>query len=107
MTSASATTTDSFTADVLRSDKLVLVDFWAEWCPPCRMVSPVLEEIADEHADRLKVVKVDVDTYPELSVAYDVLGLPTMALFSGGELVHKIVGARPKAMILKELAAYL
>jgi thioredoxin 1 len=106
MTTSTATT-QSFTADVLRSDKLVLVDFWAEWCPPCRMVSPVLEEIADEHADRLTVVKVDADENPELTLAYGVLGLPTMALFSGGELVRKIVGARPKAMILKELADYL
>ena len=101
------TTTDSFTEDVLRIDKLVLVDFWADWCPPCRMVSPVLDEIAEEHADRLTVVKVNVDEYPELSIAYDVMGLPTIAVFSGGELVRKIVGARPKAMILQELSDYL
>jgi thioredoxin 1 len=105
MTTASST--DSFTADVLHSDKLVLVDFWAEWCPPCRMVSPILDEIADEHADRLTVVKVNADENPELSLAYGIMGLPTMAVFSGGELVHKIVGARPKAMIMQELADYL
>ena len=106
MTTATATTA-SFTADVLEHDKLVLVDFWADWCPPCHMLSPILDEIADEHADRLTVVKVDADENPELSRDYGVMGLPTMALFSGGELVRTIVGARPKAMILHELADYL
>ena len=98
-------TDDSFAADVLGSDKPVLVDFWAEWCGPCKMVAPVLEEIAGENADKLTIAKLDIDHNPEIARRYQVMSIPTMAVFSKGELVKTIVGARPKAAILKELDA--
>ena len=102
------TVTDaSFTADVLQSDKPVLVDFWAEWCGPCKMVAPVLEEIAGENAEKLSVVKLNIDDNPESARAYSIMSIPTMAVFQGGKIVKQIVGAKPKAAILKDLEAYL
>ena len=108
MAGATKTVTDqSFTGDVLQSDKPVLVDFWAEWCGPCKMVAPVLEEIAGENADKLTIAKLNIDENPETARAYSIMSIPTMAVFQGGQIVKSIVGAKPKAAILKELAPYL
>lgn len=100
-------TDDTFTVDVLKSDKPVLVDFWAEWCGPCKMVAPVLEEIAGEHADKLTIVKLNVDENPRTAQEYQVLSIPTMSVFQGGQVVKSIVGAKPKAALLRELSEYL
>lgn len=98
------TVTDAtFADDVLLSEKPVLVDFWADWCGPCKMVAPVLEEIAGSHADKLTVAKLDVDANPTTARDYQVLSLPTMMLFSGGKPVKSIVGAKGKAALLREL----
>ena len=107
---AGATTTvtdDSFATDVLASDKPVLVDFWAEWCGPCRMVAPVLEEIAAEHGDKIRVVKLNIDENPKIAQKYSIMSIPTMSVFSGGEVVKSIVGAKSKAALLKDLEGIL
>ena len=96
-------TDDTFEAEVLLSDKPVLVDFWAEWCGPCRMIAPVLEEIANEHADKITVVKLNIDENPATAAAYGVVSIPTMNLYKGGEVVKQIIGAKPKSAILKDL----
>jgi thioredoxin 1 len=102
------TVTDAtFAADVLQSDKPVLVDFWAEWCGPCKMVAPVLDEIAGEHGEKLQVVKVNIDENPNVARDYQIMSIPTMAVFQGGQLVKSIVGAKPKAAILRDLEAYI
>ena len=100
-------TDDSFATDVLGSDKPVLVDFWAEWCGPCKMVAPVLEEIAVEHADKITVAKLNIDENPRVAQEYQILSIPTMSVFQGGQVVKQIVGAKPKAALLKELEPYL
>ncbi|HEU5473119.1 MAG TPA: thioredoxin [Actinophytocola sp.] len=100
-------TDSSFSTDVLGSDKLVLVDFWATWCGPCRMVAPVLEEIAAEHQETLTVAKLDIDENPATARDYQVMSIPTLILFKGGEPVKQIVGAKPKAALLNDLADYL
>jgi thioredoxin 1 len=100
------TTTASFETDVLQADRPVLVDFTADWCGPCRMVTPVLRQIAAERPD-LRVLQVDADANPELSRRYQVLGLPYLALFRDGELVTGLVGAKPKSAILSSLDAAL
>ncbi|WP_113700952.1 thioredoxin [Nonomuraea lactucae] len=94
-------TTDNFDERVLRSDQPVLVDFWAEWCPPCRMVAPVLEEIEADHG--LAVGKLNTDENPEIMARYGVMSLPTLLLFENGEPVRQIVGARPKRMLVSAL----
>lgn len=97
--SALHVTKDNFETEVLKSDKPVIVDFWAAWCGPCRMVSPILDEIADEEKD-IKVAKVNVDEQPELAAKYRVMSIPTMIIFKNGEAVQTSVGAKPKAAIL-------
>lgn len=99
-----AVTDASFPDDVLTSDKPVLVDFWATWCGPCKMVAPVLEEIASEKADQLTVAKLDVDANPATARDFQVVSIPTMILFKGGRPVKRIVGAKGKAALLRELA---
>ena len=92
----------TFEADVLKSDKTVVVDWWAEWCGPCRQVSPILEEIASEH-DEIQVVKLNVDDNPLTSQQYGIMNIPTMSVFKGGEVVKEIVGAKPKSKLATEL----
>ena len=99
-----AVTDASFAAEVLAAPGPVLVDFTADWCPPCRMIAPVLAEVAQEQAGRLKVVTLDVDANPETQSAYGVLSMPTLVLFQRGEPVKSLVGARPKRRLLQELA---
>lgn len=96
-------TDDSFSSEVLQSNKPVLVDFWATWCGPCRMVAPVLEEISKEKSDQLTVAKLDIDANPSVPRDYQILSIPTMILFKGGEAVKQIVGAKSKAALLKEI----
>jgi thioredoxin 1 len=100
-------TDDSFDVDVLKSEKTVLVDFWAAWCGPCKMVAPVLDEIAGENADKITVAKLDIDANPATARDYQVMSIPTMIVFQDGKPVKQIVGARPKAALLSDLADYL
>ncbi|MFI5099860.1 MAG: thioredoxin [Actinomycetes bacterium] len=102
-----AVTDDTFAADVLESDKTVLVDFWAEWCGPCRAVAPILEEIATEHSGDLRVVKLNVDENPRVAASYGIVSIPTLSVFQGGELVKQIIGAKPKVALLKDLEAFI
>ncbi len=97
----------TFDAEVLQSETPVLVDFWAEWCGPCKMVAPVLEEIAAEHAGKITVAKINIDENPEVARQYRIMSIPTMSVFSGGEIVKTIVGAKPKTALLKDLESYL
>ena len=104
---AKSVTDDSFVADVLQADRPVLVDFWAEWCGPCRQVSPILEEIATEHADKISVVKLNVDENPRTAADYGVTSIPTLNVYQNGQVVKSIVGAKPKAMLLRDLDAFI
>jgi thioredoxin 1 len=97
----------SFATDVLGADKPVLVDFWAEWCGPCRQVHPILEELSDVHGDKISFVKMNVDENPVTPAQYRVTGIPTLNVYHKGELVKQIVGARPKSFLLKELADFI
>lgn len=99
---ATPSVTDAnFASDVLQSDKPVLVDFWAEWCAPCRKVEPLLEEIAGEMGDKVRIVKLNIDENPETARAYRVMSVPTLTVFKGGAPVRSVAGARPKGDLVK------
>ena len=102
------TVTDaSFADDVLLSDKPVLVDYWAVWCGPCRMIAPILEEIDATHSDKLTIAKLNVDENPRIASDYGIVSIPTLNVFKGGQVVKQIIGAKPKAALLKDLAEFL
>ena len=103
----SKVTTASFDADVLKSNTPVLVDFWAEWCGPCRAVGPILEEISDEYGAKLKIVKLNTDEESAIAMKYGITSIPSMYVFVNGEVVKQIVGAKPKPALLKELESFL
>ena len=94
------TTDENFDTQVLKSEKMTLVDFWAEWCAPCKQVGPILEEISEEMKDQIIIAKHDIDSQPNMPTKYGVRGIPTMLLFKGGELVSTKVGATPKSNII-------
>lgn len=100
-------TDSSFEQEVLKAQGPVLVDFWAEWCGPCKMVAPILEDIADEHAESIRIAKVNVDDNPGLAREFNVMSIPTMIVFKDGEESLRIVGAKGKPQLLDDLSAYL
>ncbi len=107
MSNAPAVTDATWTEEVLQSDKPVLIDFWAEWCGPCRMVAPVIDEIAKEQADNIKVVKLNVDENPDTARQYRVMSIPTMLVVAEGVEKKRIVGAKGKSALLGDLAEFL
>lgn len=104
---ARAVTEATFEQEVLQNDKTVLVDFWAEWCGPCRAVSPILDQIATEHSDKLDIVKLNVDENPQLAMKYQITAIPAMKVFKAGEVVQTVIGAKPKPALEADLAAYI
>lgn len=107
MSSARTVTDDTFAAEVLANDRPVIVEHWAEWCGPCRMVAPVLDAIAADHAESIDLVKVNVDENPATTRRYAVLHVPTISLFVGGEVVKQVIGARSKSALLREFGEFL
>ncbi|HEY2557913.1 MULTISPECIES: thioredoxin [unclassified Leifsonia] len=107
MSAARSVTDASFQDDVLNSEKTILVDFWAEWCGPCRAVGPILDQIAVEHADKIEVVKLNVDENPQTAAKYQITSIPAMKVYQGGEVVKTVIGAKPKPALEADLAAYL
>jgi thioredoxin 1 len=109
MSSAVAVTDASFDVDVIQAShsKPVMVDFWAEWCGPCRAVSPILDKIAEENAEKLSIVKVDVDANLETAEKYGITSIPAMFVFKDGEIVKRVIGAKPKPALEADLAEFL
>jgi thioredoxin 1 len=101
------TATDQSFDEIISGDKPVLVDFWAEWCGPCKMIAPTLNEIAGEYSDKLTVAKLNVDENPQTAMTYDVMSIPTLIVYQGGVEKKRIVGARPKPAMLQELGEYI
>jgi thioredoxin len=97
----------TFQQEVLESDKPIMVDFWAEWCGPCRAVSPILDAIATEHADKLSIVKLNVDDNPETALKYGITSIPAMYVFKNGEIAKRVIGAKPKPALEADLADFL
>ena len=97
----------TFQAEVLEADKPIMVDFWAEWCGPCRAVSPILDKIAEENADKLDIVKLNVDDNPETAEKYGITSIPAMFVFEKGEVVKRVIGAKPKPALEADLAEFL
>ncbi len=104
---AQTVTSSDWQSEVLEADRPVLVDFWAEWCGPCRMVSPVVEEIAQEKGGALKVVKLNVDDNPETARKYRVMSIPTLMVFDGGDEKKRIVGARGKGQLMEDISEFI
>lgn len=107
MSSAKEVTDATFADEVLNSSDTIMVDFWAEWCGPCRAVSPILDAIAAEHADKIKIVKLNVDDNPQMAMKYQITSIPAMKVFRGGEVVKTVIGAKPKPAIEADLAEFL
>ena len=107
MSAARSVTDATFEQDVLNSEKTILVDFWAEWCGPCRAVGPILDQIASEHADKIEIVKLNVDENPQTAAKYQITSIPAMKVYQGGEVVKTVIGAKPKPALEADLAAYL
>lgn len=107
MAKPSPVTDSTFDQEVLQATQPVLVDFWATWCPPCRMLAPILEQLADEEAARLKIAKLDTDQNPDTAQRFGVMGLPTLLLFKEGQPVERLVGYMPKQQILRRLSPHL
>ena len=107
MGNAVAVTEQDFDSEVVNSEVPVLVDFWAAWCGPCRAIAPTVEELATEYGGKLKVVKVDVDENPDISGKYQVQSIPTLLVFKGGEVVERLIGAYPKAVLVSKLQPHL
>jgi thioredoxin 1 len=107
MSTTREVTDETFEAEVLNSDKTIMVDFWAEWCGPCRAVSPILDQIAAEHSEKLEIVKLNVDDNPQTAMKYRITSIPAMKVYRGGEVVKTVIGAKPKPALEADLAEFI